>query len=471
MLSFADATGNLFNRLGKLGKVISEIRTYQGAQQSNLIDTANGVTAQLDAEPDIQALIGQGYVGALNVNSGGAGSLMQSVAAAVVNRMIFRDNPRINQNLTSTNTTASLQEVIRQMKIAGASVLAMTVGAAPTSFTSVGNGVINASLKRPFDGLTLENAFAEKILFTVTSDSYSGAALAGNEALSVTATGSESDVFAFDWPLGSNATIQIAAIDGDADATSGNLLTNSGFQNWTNGVPDNYLLDAGTNGSSYAQETAVVYGNTGSAFRFIGDAAGTLVQFRQLFDDSSGTLGSLNPLTQYSLNAFLCRDAIAPTSGTLIFDLVDAGSNVIQDANGVDNSWTVDLTGSGSLTTSYQALSISFRTPADLPDVVYLRVRLGNPLTQDRSVYLDKMSLGVMTQAYPSGPFLAVHAGSIPFAVGDYATCEITNSRGAGGTLDTFQTLMARLFYNEVVGGELLFPSSPTPTVLDGLLS
>src|SRR5437867_1559444 len=114
--------------------------------------------------------------------------------------MVFRDNPRLAQNLQSLQLTASIQEVIRQMKVAGASVLAMTVTGTPIvvgspgpHFAGIGNGILNVSTKRSFDGLTLENAFAENLTFVCNADSYLSGRQAGNESFRVTGAGNQSD--------------------------------------------------------------------------------------------------------------------------------------------------------------------------------------------------------------------------------------------------------------------------------------
>ena len=147
-------------------------------------------------------------------------------------------------------------------------------------------------------------------------------------------------------------------------------------------------------------------------------------------------------------------------------DLFD-GSSIINDENGTANSFTIDLT---ALTTSYASRTGVFRTPSILPAAIYLRMRLSTALTNGRSVYFDKASLGEMTQAYTSGPYLAVHAGSIAFEVGDLGTVAVTNSRGAAGTLDTFQTLFAREF-PDMISSELLLPSAAAPTISDALIA
>lgn len=468
-LSFADAQGNLFNRIGKLGLLVKQQRTYQTAQLANMTDTANGVVSEFNAESDIQAIMGSAYIGLLDDGATSLGSTAQAIAAATVNRMVFRDNPQINQTLTGANTVASIQEVIRQMNVAGARVFRTAVSSAVTQFgatvTNTGNAVVTASVIRPLDGLTLENAFDEDLKVVCTADSYTGGAVEDNETLTITGTGSQDNVFAFNWPLGSNATVTVNAIDGNTSAGSGNLLTNSGFDTYvtTANVPDNWSLVVGTAGTNLFQDTGVTYDGA-SALRVTGDGT-TLIRFRQLFGDSTGTSEDLDPQTQYSFNVWVRRDAVAAAGGVMRVELTDVNGVVMNDENGAANAFDINLT---ALTTVYAPYSGVFRTPVVMPSAVYIQFRMttGNALSSGRSVYFDKAGLGIMTQVYTSGPYVAVHAGSAPLVTNDLATVAITNSRGSGGTLDTFQTLFARLF-PEMLSSELLLPSSDVPNISD----
>ena len=86
-------------------------------------------------------------------------------------------------------------------------------------------------------------------------------------------------------------------------------------------------------------------------------------------------------------------------------------------------------------------------------------------------LYLAKMGMGLMTWLYVGGPYAAVHSGGTPFLQGDYSFSEVTNSRGAGGTLDTWQVAFARLFDPLMTANNLMLPSSAVPTVSDSLIT
>ncbi len=466
-LDFTNNVGSVFVILGKLGSLLKNAGIDQVAQQPLLIDTSLGIVAQLNNESDIQGIVGGGYVSALDA-IGSIGGLAQRIGRAVVNRKVFRDNPRQNQTLTSDNTADSLREVIRQMKVEGASVLAMPITLAPGVFASgtggsAGDVVVNASSRRPLDGLVLENSFSETILFTCRNDSYAGNATAFNESFSFYGQAIQSNPFSYSWPQGSGSSGNVSAIDGDTSNGSGNLLTNSGFDAWTSNVPNNWSLEVGTAGTNLVQESTIIF-SVGSAVKFVGDGS-TKTALSQTFGSSAGTTALLTPLRQYGVNLFVRRDGTAAAAGVLTVELVDGSGNVVNDQGGTANSFTVDLT---TLTTNYASYKGAFRTPLVLPSVMKLRLRQSTALTNNRAVYVDKVSCGLQNQLYVSGPYASLHAGSIPSKSLDYGSLVITNGRGAAGTLNTMQALVYRLF-TEVQSNELLLPSSPVPTINDAV--
>jgi len=465
-IDFTNATGSLFSILGRCGKLVDELKTYQTNQESNIILTSTlGLMGQLDNEPDIQGQAGTGYIGQLN-SPAAVGSYAGNIASSVVNRIVFNDSPQLNQTLQSGNILASLREIIRQMKVQGATVLAHTVTATPTIFTGVGNGVVVAGIKRPQDGLDQELVYAEDLTVKVNTDSFTGGATAGNESLRITGKGKQGNRFAFNWPLGSNASAGVSAIDGSADNSSGNLLTNSGFDTFTTtNAPDNWTIVAGTAGTDIFEEVSITYDGA-KALRLLGDGS-TKIEMTQTFNVSTGTTGTVDEVTQYSLNLWMRRDGSAAGAGVLEIALVDQNGTILQDEKGTNNSTTIDLT---ALSTVYTAYNTMFRTDKALPTTVKLRLKLTTALTSGRSVYLDKMSFGTATRAYLSGPYIAVHSGAIPFQTDDQATVAITNSRGSGGSLSTFQSLMQR-FFSEMETNELLLNSSSVPSISDTLIT
>jgi hypothetical protein len=300
------------------------------------------------------------------------------------------------------------------------------------------------------------------LTYTCVSDSYQDGEEPGNETFLVKGVGNQS-LFAFDWPLGSNASANVSVIDSDQDDASGNLQTNSNFEEWTGGVPDGWEVITG--GSLFTEDNTFVY-DEGGALAITGDGA-TQAAIKQVFDDVDGTTGLLLGVSQYSVCLFMRRDGTAAATGVLTIDLVDENNDVINDEAGNPNSFDIDLT---TLTVDYQSFTGSFRTPYMEPEEYAIRIRQSTPLESGRTVYLDRMSMGEMTQLYLSGPYVAVHSGGVAFRVGDYTTCQVTNSRDAIANFSTWQTLFATLF-PIVIDQEILLPSSSSPTISDALIT
>ena len=467
-ISMVGTPESLFNILGKCAAVIKNLRTYQDAQLAALVNPGTGIVAGLNDEPDVQAITGAGYISALTGSGGSVGPLMQQQAAAIVNRLVFRDAPRLGQTLTVNSTLASLQEVIRQMKAGGFTVRRCTVTGGSVQFDTpaVGDAVVVSSTVRPFDGLPLENLLEERVNIVCDADSYVGGATQFQESLRITGTGAESDVFAFDWPLGSDATTNVNCIDGASDASGGNLLTNSDWEDWTSGEPDNWSVLAGVAGVDFIQDTGNMFRGS-SCLKLIGTAGAVLTAFSQEFGDSTaGTSGTLQAVQQYSKCVWLRRGAAVLASGTLRVSLVDGNGNVVEDQAGTPNVQDFDLT---TLTTNYAPFIATFRTPLALPETLAVKYELTAAIPNGREVYVDLCSMGIMTQFYTSGEFWAAHSGQVPNVINDQASLQISNGRGAGGTLDTWQTVWSRLFV-ETIPNELLLPSSNTPNISDSLI-
>lgn len=486
-IDFTSADGNIFPRFGKMGLVLSQMRTYQAAQVINLVggNPPTGGPASLDgqfvSEPDVQALIGASWISILNSLAGG--STMQGLAEQTLNRIVYRANPRLAQTLTQLATTESLAEFLRQLSVQGFGVrahdsiaaTANTIGGNPATFFSQddpaltpGNGAVVTSVRRPSDGVLYENQYAEDLDVLISADSFVGGATEFQEGYTVTGTGKQTDPFAFDWPLGSDGQVSGTSIDGRSSNGGGNILTNSGFDAFTANIPNQWERVTGTAGTHIFEETSLIFG-TGKALRIAGDGS-TLTQLRQKFGDSTnGTGGSLEPLTQYSFCIWARRDGTAPAAGQWIIDLVDQNGNVVNDAGtpGIANSMTIDLT---ALSTIYTPYTFMVRTPLVLPDTLYWRMRhpTGNALTNGRSVYFDLGGLGLTNQVYTGGLWVGVHSGSVLAKNNDLATITATNGR-SGGSLNTFQTLLFRLFYPLFEQNEIIVPTRGT-VVPDSLI-
>lgn len=472
--------GGFFPSIGKHGLAANRLKTLQTNLEADLTNAVTGLVAQYAAEIDLRASVESNYINILNGAAANLSGFLSSLAASTANRLVFRDVARQGQTLQQQNTLASVLEIVRQMAEQGGVTIRQhdSIAATATGFSRPNGiqapqplqngGVLVTSIRRPSDGLILQHALAEDITVSVTDDSYLSGAAAGNEGLAFSGEGEQQDPWAFNWPLGSDCSGSLSAIDGQVSNGAGNKLRNSSFETWSGGRPSFYTINSGL--GLLGQETTITFENSpSSALRITGDGA-TLLEMQQPFNNgSAGTVDELDPLTQYSYAVWLRRGAAAIT-GTLRFELVDNFLATLPDAGGTLNRMEVDL---ANLNTTWQAFTVMVRTPHIMPSPYSWRIYnpAGGAVSSGGLVYIDKGGLGDATQTTRSGIYLACHSGATRFATGDRAVVTTTNGRGSGGTLNTFMTLLYRLFFPLFRDEEIIPPYSTTPTVSDNLLT
>lgn len=450
-------TGGLFTRLGKIGKVADRMRVYQGttlptniselmAQYDTLRAAVDGVpTADTDSRKAVSQIM----------------ATLSTAAQNTVIQMVRADKPTAAGSIGE-----ALAELIAQMRTAVASVKTNTVTATSAAFTTPvansGNGVMVVSAKRG-DGLNEEDIIPETAYVVCTADSQAGGATLGQETFTYTGEVAQEDVWAEDYPVGTGGSQTLTAIDASLD-NSGNLLTNSDFEDFTANQPAKWATLVGVAGTDYRKSTSQFFDGSAS-LEYIGGA--TLTSLTQTFNDAGGTLGTLSPSTAYLINWWGKVDVV-PAAGVLTIDLVDGSNVVINDDQGVANSQTYTLSG---FTTSFVSKTAAFRLPRSLPSVVKLRVRISTALSGGSSLFIDRLGFTPGVALYPGGPRAAIFSGqtTAKFVAGDGFTLTTTNDYGGASNLSTFQQLFERLFGMRDLG--LLLPSNGSPTIADSLIS
>lgn len=459
-------TGGLFTRLGALGKILKDANVYAA---TTLPTNISAVRIQYEnigsgSEPDLTASLGTDQSsGQSTVNN--IGSSLQGIAKNTVLRMVADDNPQSS----SSDLSIALAEVVRQMRANSQTVKSCTVSAAIAVVSgNTGTGTIAAHTKRG-DGLTLEQIFAEVGKIKCVGDAYSGGSTSGNESFQFFGMAPLSNPFDHNWGGtaanvgGSGGVAFFTAIDGSKDNSSGNLLTNSDFEDWTGNTPNNWAITTGAAGTEILKSTATFYDGLAS-LQIVGGA--TLTALTQTFDVSSnGTAGELAPNTVYGVNLW-AKVSSVPAAGSLTVELIDGSGTVVTDDQAANNAFTINLT---TLTTSFAAYNGFFRTPKLLPTTVKLRLRLNNALSGGSNLFIDRLGMGVATQAYFGGPYLAAFSGVTAFLLNDQFTLTTANDRGGATYNANFQTLFDRFFGMKALG--LLLPSaSAGNTISDSLV-
>lgn len=433
-------TGGLFTRLGRIGKMAQLVNTHQAA----LVTPFEDLFLQYDGTtPPGGRTLAAPVIAIRPVvvpNQGAWLPFLQNMAVQTVGLMVKNDAPSRAGSMID-----AMNEIIRQMIAAGASVLASTVAASVTAGSAnLGDGVLTTSTLRP-DGLANELAIPETARVTATSTTL--ATFSGGVS-------NLADVWAYDWGSGSGAS-KVVPVN---TLTSGTVLAGGGFDVYTvANVPDSWIIEVGTAGTQVLEETSVVYDGDAS-LKLPGNATQACL---------SQTVGrSLRPLTAYVVTLWV-RTSGVPAAGVLSVEYTDSAGTVINDANGAANAGTVSLPGLTANT--WIPKSFVFRTGRAVVATDEIRVRLSTALSVGTNLYIDRMVMAPMTYAYPGGPAVGLVGGTVPFAPADYWTVAVTNDRGGASYNATFQALFDRLFGMRAMG--LVLPSSGAPTIDDTLIT
>ncbi len=444
-------TGGLFTRLGKLSKVLYDAHGYAGG---SLTTNVNAAIAALGTEYGLQSPLPAALTAGQSAVGQTPGSTLRAVAQATLLKMVNDDAPQAN----SQSLSLAIQELIRQMVGAGASVAACTVGVTPAAVSgNSGTGVIVSTTKNG-TGLINQNIFAETGDLIVTGDGQSVTATAGSEPWIYRGDYAVSDVLSYQWPGYSGAQAGLTTCDSQSRGV--NLLTNGGLETFTTtDIPDNWALLTGAATTDYAREGTTVHRGTYS-YKFIG--GGSIAHsIAQTF-----TSGTILPNTVYAYNLKVRANATLG-SGNLVVKLIDGSNSTITDDQSSANGSSTTL--SGVSTGAWDNVQGILITPRVLPSTVKLNLVLSAAQASGKHLFVDSIALCPITYLYAGGPGLAAFAGSTPWVVNDRYTVATTNNRNSATYGATWQTTFDRWFGMRSLGLQL--PYSGSPTIADSLIT
>lgn len=227
-----------------------------------------------------------------------------------------------------------------------------------------------------------------------------------------------------------NVLTGLSAVTVTATGTTPNFV-HSIVMTGAGGAQNQFVIIDNTTGGTHSitpgtstAGTAQVFTGTYS-YEFLGDGATLTAIYFPL-------TGLLSPDTPYAVSLWaICDAAIA--AGVVKVELVDGiGGAIVNDDQAAANAITFNAS---ALTTAWQHLNAlqasecAFRTPAVLPPLLFLRIRLSTALTNTKNMFLDNVALTPFSELYPGGPFIQTFAGSKPFAQGDTFTITTGNDR------------------------------------------
>lgn len=460
--------GGLFTRLGKIGFAINSVRDFLRAgdlSAGGIKSLGVNADAIVDAFESSRQDLSYPVYPARDTYRKAHGTYLaalRTLAQNVLVEMVNDDTP-----LPAKTVLEALKELRRQMIATSDYISPPTVSATVAAGGSnVGTGKLIASVKAA-SGVQLDYLFEEVVKATVVTDGQ-GTGTEGKETFSIKGEAAQLDYLAYDWPLGSGASVSLNAVDADVNNDGKNVLQNSSFATYsTANAPDNWPKDTGTPGTTYGQATGSnsYKGNSGL---YIAGNGVELTSLSQPFSttpsttlNAGGTSYAIKPSTVYGIN-FWAKVSSAPAAGVMEVALIDGAGNITTDAEGVENKITQAVT---ALDANWLAINGFFRTPAAHPASGYkLRIRLTTAITNTHTLYLDHFAMTPATQLYAGGPYVAIFSGATEFLIDDYFNITVANDYGS-----KWAVLLERLFGLRALG--VIIPSDPTETILDSLIA
>jgi hypothetical protein len=450
--------GGLFVRLGHHIGRANVINTFANTTLRPQIDTIAADYASTDQNL-INTLYSQffSYQNTLPAYITGP---LQALASSTVIQMVNEDTP-----LPSATLLNALNVLISQM-LSGSYYVTPPTLTIPltTGGSNIGTPVFVLGLKRP-DGLTQLNSFAETINAVTVRDAFTGAA-ARSEVIQLSFPAAAPITLGWLWPEGSGTpAVSLTCVDAGIYQRGGNSnwLYNGDFETWTvANVPDGWTVDAGTPGTDILQSNTPYDGLY--ALSFVGGAANTAVH--QTFGASSPLLGTSVAMTatnQVTVNLWM-KVSPAPAAGVLQVALVDGTNTIINDNQGVPNSFTVTLSSLGS---TYVPKNGTFRLPTNMPSAVRLQLKLTTPLSALSTLLMDRCALTQPVPFYFGGPSLAIFSSVVNTILNDNWSIGVTNNRTT--TLRCWNAWFDRLFNMRQAG--LMLPVTGSNLINDSLIT
>lgn len=483
--------GGAFTRLGAAGGILSKERDHHKdngvaeAKMDTFTDQLTAVTESGGVFKEFELAEGcrNLYEFARGASMNYRGSIIEKMRA-ITKRFVLRDNPQVlgDENHPDALRLA-VEEIYRQMVADAQTVRSHTIGSTVGSMTGTGNGTMILSTVRG-DGRTLEAVWPEDITIKCTNDSYSTTPLAvrgkewfyargwprypGGVAHPEWGTGASPNKY------GSGCNTRILSCDPtqfDPSAPGGNLMANGNLETWSNGgsaAPDRWAAFGSFVGGTHFQRTANPYTGT-YALQFTGNAGAVGGGVYQGFNDPNQNNIQLKGLTQYGV-CFAAKADVVPAAGAVIFELTDSSGTIINDQQGVANSFTI--TCNTQLTTSYALFAIAWRTPASFTTTPRLRIRKSVEISAGSNVWFDHIGMCAATRCYGGGPEVAIFSGSTAWVKDDRQLISPTNNYGtATHRLASFQTLLADILGTQDIDPPILFPVSATPSISNSLIT
>lgn len=444
-----DGTNGLFTRLGRLGDLYLNTITTIGSGLDTAIEDIRD-----EFETGAEAQVIDNIYAVRDAYRSSPASLLSALQTYCQNVLIEQIHTEVN--LPSKTLAAAVLELKRLMVADSETISRPTISASHAAWASnIGDGVFVTSMTNEY-GVPYDMAYAEDVRFTCTADTSSGNTqyretftISGEPSVAVTHK---------DWPQGSGASGTITLFDA---GTQNDLISNGGFDTWTNSAaaPDSWTIVTGAAGSTIERDgTTVKRGQY--ACRLDSDGS-TLLTIKQQLSTSL-----VKPNRVYLLNLWAKMDT-TDASGVVRFRLCDGAGNTLTNDEGTSQSYTRNT--NGQIAATWTNISTAFQTKRQLPSTgVFLEIGFTTSPANSRTLSLDLIGLKEGQSLYTSGPKTAGFSAATNNAIGDYNTVTIANNASNASFVRFLQRVLGLLS----MGPQYTIPSvASTNTIDDALLA
>ena len=399
--------GGVFTRLGKVFKLFLALEDLQ-ADAGSIATLETELLAEFDGAPDLTAGLHELMSGWRATPDNWKAALPEYAERIVRALADELDAPSDDLAVLWPLFLARMVEDAQTVKANAVSLGAITPGDG-----NVGTGLCVMTLD-DIDGLPAETAAPETVRVECVNDAGSGAT-ADAETFRISGEVPAGPFSYLRRGTGLGGTIAVA------NASSNNLVLNGDFEDWTDDVPDDWTIGAGTKLVHILKGTfPTLHGPY--ALKFVGDGALAEISVSQALDVTRVAARS-----KYVCGCWI--DTSGVTAGTIHLTVTGTGFAPATQKIEISSAWP----------TPWTFYSFFLDTPAIVPDVLTLTISVTGTLNNAAIIRFD--GLAIVPAAYHHGIYWAVFEGAAQFVLGDRWTCAVANDLGG-----EFQTMFGRLW-------------------------
>lgn len=459
--------GGLFVRLGAIFKVIQENRTWQRVTYKTRRDN---IYSQFSADTASPVIHDEHYIETLIKDLDRERDRRNALNAAMIAlaKRVVRLQLDDLQGLPDNSDSTVLDRLLFQMREQSYDMDNVTPNFdGPTFIPSspTGDGTIYPSGLNFAEGPLFPSGSTNPTLRQETVE-FELIDIAGEGTFTIKGEPIVVDRASHLWPGGSGAGTRLPVVDPSVDGsgTPGpgiNILTNSDFEDFTAGLPNQWTSVRGSPGVDFDADISDPYNGT-SALNLIGNNNDPMIEQR-LANASDGTGGSVVALKGYHIFFRYKASSDSPATIGTLDAVLTIGMLTLKKS--------IDM--SSGAATAWTGVSHFVATPQVIPaagSTLKFEIGLasGSNLSPGQNILIDDLSLSLAV--VHGNVSYSAQRGQAKFDFGDDLILNVSNDQpvygGSDGEFHWFMDMLYDLHRRQVV-----LPQSGTPNVPDSLIA